>query len=191
MQLIFVRHGETDMNQAKKYCGQSDVPLNATGQKQMELLRRKLASYPIDLVVTSDLKRVKESAAILSDAKTDSFSELNELDFGDFEGLTYQEISELFPDAWKTYCDDWQTANFPNGENFPVFYERVMGKLHAEWENWQKLNTVLIVGHLGVLRLIVLFLQKKKIAQYWDADFKQGFYSLWDNESASFTIYNK
>lgn len=191
MQLILVRHGETEMNKRKQYGGQTDVSLNDTGEIQMQQLKEKLASYSFDLVVTSDLKRVKESAAILSDTKVVHFSELNELNFGDFEGHTYQEINALFPVAWEAYCHDWQTADFPNGENFSLFYKRVMGKIEAEWSNWQNLNTVLIVGHLGVLRLITLFLQKKQITQYWDADFKQGCYSLWDNDSARFLILNK
>ncbi|AHI55628.1 alpha-ribazole phosphatase [Listeria ivanovii] len=191
MHLVLVRHGETDMNLEKRYGGQTDVPLNDIGKRQMQQLKEKLANYTFDLVVTSDLVRVKESAAILSGAKKVHFPELNELNFGDFEGYTYQEINELFPAAWKAYCDDWQTADFPNGENFSLFKERVMGKIAAEWDLWQKLDRVLIVGHLGVLRLISLFLQNQKIAQYWDTDFKQGYYSLWDNESASFLISNK
>ncbi|HAM3418910.1 TPA: alpha-ribazole phosphatase, partial [Listeria monocytogenes] len=86
MQLIFVRHGETDWNVAKKYCGQLDVALNENGIRQMEQLREKLENYSIDLVVTSDLMRVKQSANILSNAKTLRFPALNEMNFGDFEG---------------------------------------------------------------------------------------------------------
>ncbi|MBC1543622.1 alpha-ribazole phosphatase [Listeria cossartiae] len=191
MQLIFVRHGETDWNVAKKYCGQLDVALNEHGVRQMEQLREKLGKYSVDLVVTSDLTRVKQSANILSNAKTLRFSTLNEMDFGDFEGYTYQEISAKFPEAWDEYCNNWQTALFPNGESFPIFYERVVTILEAEMEKWQQHDTVLLVGHLGVLRVIALFLQKQTIAQYWDIDFKQGCYSLWDNQSQRFLISNQ
>ncbi|EAG3840851.1 alpha-ribazole phosphatase [Listeria monocytogenes] len=191
MQLIFVRHGETDWNVAKKYCGQLDVALNENGVRQMEQLREKLEDYSVDLVVTSDLTRVKQSANILSNAKVVRFSSLNEMDFGDFEGYTYQEISTKFPEAWNEYCNNWQTALFPNGESFPIFYERVVATLEAEMEKWQQFDTVLLVGHLGVLRVIALFLQKQTIAQYWDIDFKQGCYSLWDNKSQRFLISNQ
>ncbi|EMV4562574.1 histidine phosphatase family protein, partial [Listeria monocytogenes] len=79
MQLIFARHGETDWNVAKKYCGQLDVPLNEHGVQQMKHLREKLEDYSFDLVVTSDLMRVKQSANILSNAKTVRFPALNEM----------------------------------------------------------------------------------------------------------------
>lgn len=191
MQLVFVRHGETDWNVAKKYCGQLDVPLNEHGVQQMEQLREKLDKYSVDLVVTSDLTRVKQSANILSNDEALRFSALNEMDFGDFEGYTYQEISAKFPEAWDEYCNNWQTALFPNGESFPLFYARVVAKFEVEMERWQQLDTVLLVGHLGVLRVIALFLQKQTIAQYWDIDFKQGYYSLWDSESQRFLISNR
>ncbi|MDT0013436.1 alpha-ribazole phosphatase [Listeria cossartiae] len=191
MQLVFVRHGETDWNVAKKYCGQLDVPLNEHGVQQMEQLREKLDKYSVDLVVTSDLTRVKQSANILSNDEALRFSALNEMDFGDFEGYTYQEISAKFPEAWDEYCNNWQTALFPNGESFPIFYERVIATFEAEMEKWQQFDTVLLVGHLGVLRVIALFLQKQTIVQYWDVDFKQGYYSLWDSESQRFLISNR
>ncbi|ELY0811564.1 alpha-ribazole phosphatase [Listeria monocytogenes] len=191
MQLIFARHGETDWNVAKKYCGQLDVPLNEHGVQQMKHLREKLEDYSFDLVVTSDLMRVKQSANILSNAKTVRFPALNEMNFGDFEGYTYQEISTKFPKAWNEYCNNWQTTLFPNGESFPIFYERVVEVLEVEMEKWQQIDTVLLAGHLGVLRVIALFLQKQTIAQYWDVDFKQGCYSLWDNKSQRFIISNQ
>ncbi|MBF2392035.1 alpha-ribazole phosphatase [Listeria marthii] len=191
MQLIFVRHGETDWNVAKKYCGQLDVALNEHGVQQMEQLREKLDKYSVDLVVTSNLTRVKQSANILKRVRPICFPAFNEMDFGDFEGYTYQEISAKFPEAWDEYCNNWQTASFPNGESFPIFYERVIATFEAEMEKWQQFDRVLLVGHLGVLRVIALFLQKQTIAQYWDADFKQGCYSLWDSESQCFLISNQ
>lgn len=156
-----MRHGETDWNVAKKYCGQLDVALNENGIRQMEQLREKLENYSIDLVVTSDLMRVKQSANILSNAKTLRFPALNEMNFGDFEGYTYQEISTKFPKAWNEYCNNWQTALFSNGESFPIFYERVVAILEEEMEKWQQLDAVLLVGHLGVLRVIALFYKNK------------------------------
>ncbi|MBF2612835.1 alpha-ribazole phosphatase [Listeria welshimeri] len=191
MRLIFVRHGETDLNLARKYCGQLDVGLNEHGIQQMELLREKLDSYSFDLVITSDLLRAHQSAEILTDVKAFCFPAFNEMDFGDFEGYTYQEISAKFPLDWDNYCNNWQTAIFPNGESFPIFYDRVIATFMEEWKKWQQFDTVLFVGHLGVLRVIALFLQKQKIAFYWDNDFKQGTYSLWDNESQRFVILNQ
>lgn len=191
MRLIFVRHGETDLNLARKYCGQLDVGLNEHGVQQMELLREKLDSYSIDLVITSDLLRAHQSAEILTDVKAFGFPAFNEMDFGDFEGYTYQEISAKFPLDWDNYCNNWQTAIFPNGESFPIFYDRVIAAFMEEWKKWQQFDTVLFVGHLGVLRVIALFLQKQKITFYWDNDFKQGTYSLWDNESQRFVILNQ
>ena len=63
--LTLVRHGETDWNRVHRFQGQLDVPLNATGLLQAAPLAERLADEPFDLIVSSDLMRVRQTAAPL------------------------------------------------------------------------------------------------------------------------------
>ena len=96
-EVIFIRHGETDFNKAKLYFGHSDPDLNATGMEQLRntrVLLEKREKTP-DIVFSSDLKRCTQSMEILGiDKKVEKIltEELRELNFGIFEGKTYEEI---------------------------------------------------------------------------------------------------
>ena len=91
MKLILVRHGETDWNKERRYQGQTDLELNETGKRQVEMLRNRLADTPIDLVYVSDLKRAMVSAQVITrgrDIIMASRQALREINFGEFEGKT-------------------------------------------------------------------------------------------------------
>ena len=96
-EVIFIRHGETDFNKAKLYFGHSDPDLNATGMEQLRntrFLLEKREKTP-DIVFSSDLKRCTQSMEILridKRVKKILTEELREVNFGIFEGKTYEEI---------------------------------------------------------------------------------------------------
>lgn len=65
MKLYVARHGQTDYNQQKKFYGSSDVPLNANGRKDAAKLADKFEALPLELIVTSDLKRAGKLPGLL------------------------------------------------------------------------------------------------------------------------------
>ena len=90
LQLLLIRHGTTDANQESLFLGQSDVPLNATGRREADAVGRRLATPPLDRVVTSDLSRARETAdAIVRHHATpvplSLDPRLREMHLGDFE----------------------------------------------------------------------------------------------------------
>jgi broad specificity phosphatase PhoE len=97
MKFLLIRHGQTDWNLAQRFQGQSDIPLNEVGKKQAMALADRLTNESINIVYSSDLQRAIETSKIImqmSDCKPDLHPDqrLREVNFGDWEGLTYDEI---------------------------------------------------------------------------------------------------
>ncbi|MHB0939990.1 MAG: histidine phosphatase family protein, partial [Armatimonadota bacterium] len=118
MKLYLIRHGQTDWNLAQRFQGQSDIPLNEIGRRQANALADRLSSQPFEVAYSSDLQRALETAKVIAgdrlEIKTDL--RLREMDFGDWEGATYNKIKEECPGALTTWEDDVYKNAPPNGE---------------------------------------------------------------------------
>jgi broad specificity phosphatase PhoE len=99
--LLLVRHGETDWNRQLRIQGSSDTELNETGREQARRLARELDGTRLDAVWSSDLRRARETAAIVAEPRGLEVRldpDLRERSFGSWEGLTRAEIDERFAD---------------------------------------------------------------------------------------------
>ena len=92
--LILVRHGQTDMNVEGIYFGWLDPALNEKGREQGERAKEVLRKISYDNIYSSDLKRASETARLVNYLKKELVLDkrLRELNFGIFEGLSYEEI---------------------------------------------------------------------------------------------------
>ena len=158
--LLLVRHGDTVLNSAERYWGQTDVELSAAGIKQAERLRDRLAVEGIDAVYSSNLKRALATAHIIASShRLDVIvrEELREVNFGKLEGLTFREIDELYPEVTEAWSN-WSLAfEFPGGESVSELDARVskfLGKLQEHTSE----ETILIVAHSAPLRLLICHL---------------------------------
>jgi len=156
--LLLVRHGETELNSAQRYWGATDVKLGALGMGQAERLRDHLATERISAIYSSSLQRAlttAETIATRHQLPITPCAELREINFGQVEGLNYEEIGQLFPElAAKMNLPRDLDLQFPGGESLAEMGHRVIGFLdrlvkHTEGE------TVLIVAHTGVLRILI------------------------------------
>ena len=122
---MLLRHGQTIWNAEHRFQGQTDIPLDETGEAQAERAARLLAALRPDLIVSSDLQRATATAAPLAritglDIRTDK--DLRERSGGSWEGLNDKEIAERFPAeraAW----------NPPDGEAAAAVADRVHAAL--------------------------------------------------------------
>ncbi len=103
-QLILLRHGETEWSRSGRHTGRTDVPLTAAGQAAAARLAGWLGRRPIGLVLTSPASRAARTAALagLASAKTDD--DLQEWDYGGYEGLTTKQIRAQRP-GWYLWRD--------------------------------------------------------------------------------------
>lgn len=94
--LYIIRHGETEFNKTKRLQGRGiNASLNEKGRLQADAVAAELQSYPIQKIVTSSLVRTHESAQPLAESKNiniESWAELDEMSFGDFEGEPFYEV---------------------------------------------------------------------------------------------------
>jgi len=107
---VLWRHGQTTWNAERRFQGQSDIPLDATGQAQAQRAARLLAGLRPDMIVSSDLSRAANTAAPLArltglDVILDK--DLRERHGGQWEGLTDTEIRARFPAEHAT----WKVSN--------------------------------------------------------------------------------
>ena len=177
MRLLLARHGQTDWNVAQRFQGQSDVPLNEIGRQQADALADRLSTQPIDIVYCSDLQRALETANIIvrgsgcPSARTSQpnlhlDSRLREMNFGEWEGLTYREIKQTDPAALAAWKSDISTTAAPNGETLNQLTARVqsvLNDLHAQHAD----KTILIVAHGGVLQTLLCLALNLNPTMYW------------------------
>ena len=147
------RHGQTVWNAERRFQGQSDIPLDETGQAQAERAARLLAALRPDLIVSSDLSRAAGTAAALArltGLEVVLDKDLRERSGGSWEGLTDTEIRTRYPVEHASWTP-------PDGEPSAVVAERVAGALHraAEAVSGPGMTTGLAVvaSHGAALRL--------------------------------------
>ncbi len=155
--LLLVRHGITESNSARKFVGYSDVELSTAGYRQVERLRERLVDDKIDAVYSSDLSRALVTAEVISsEHKVDIVTcpELREVNYGNVEGLTFEEISRLYPEVAESLTNFSLRLKFPGGEDFEAFIERA-SKFLDKLKRHTPSQTILIVSHSGPLRVLV------------------------------------
>ncbi|MGD8997047.1 MAG: alpha-ribazole phosphatase [Anaerolineae bacterium] len=167
--LLLARHGETAWNSARRYQGQTDVPLNEAGRHQANALAQRLSGEGLDAIYASDLLRALETATAIAafhDAHIQADPRLREIAFGDWEGLTSEEIKEQNPGLLTAWHDDPLHASSPGGETLNQVAHRARAAL-AEITARNPDRTVLIVAHGGILRVLVCLALEVSPAAYW------------------------
>lgn len=148
MDIIFVRHGRTESNEKGVYGGFMDTPLSFQGAADAKSAAKLLEGKAFDRVYLSPLKRAVQTAKILGfEGKCDN--RLREINFGIFEGLSYKDILERYPDEAKSWTSDYLNYRIPKGESLMDVYKRVSSFLS---DISKDKGTVLIIAHEGVIK---------------------------------------
>lgn len=165
--LILIRHGITDWNLEKRYCGRRDIKLNAEGKQQARLLERRLKEEKIQGVYASDRMRAMQTAKIIfKGLKIKKAPGLREISFGSFEGSTCAEIMRETPGIYKRWLKDPFKINIPKGERLNNFKKRVVTTF-KEIISLNPGKTIAVVCHGGVLSIFINeILKKRKLFRY-------------------------
>ncbi len=157
--LLILRHAQSTWNAQGRWQGQADPPLTARGECQARLAAKRLSSEePFDLVVSSDLSRAVQTAALMntelgSVAPHEIESSLREYDVGAWSGHTRAEIEAKWP-GYLNRFGEGQLDVPPGGESRADFDERVAeaGRWVAARAHAGGSRRVLVVAHGGVVR---------------------------------------
>lgn len=152
--LILVRHGETEGQSSIRYYGVTDVPLSDLGREQIRAAKDRIPGETYDAVWASTLCRSWEAARIIApEAPIRLEFDFREIDFGDWEGLTREEIEAVDPDGFAEWQASDSDFHFPGGESRADFRARIArgyARLRASGE-----KSVLVVAHKGVVRTLL------------------------------------
>ncbi len=148
--IVLVRHGETDWNRERRFQGHADQPLNEAGRRQAGELADLLDGDRLAAVYTSPLRRARETAAIVAahvGLEAHELEALREIDVGDWQGLTIEEIRTRFPEradvAWRSGWENGETHGELDARVIPAL--RGLAGRHAG-------ESVLGVTHAGPIR---------------------------------------
>lgn len=166
--LIMVRHGVTKWNEDKRYIGSTDLGLTDRGLAQAKAASGYLAKESIPKIYTSEFKRARQTANIIAEphnAEVFVLPDLNEIDFGKWEGLTFEQIE----DGWPDFVSRWlanEEGYPPDGESIIGFYERAKSAIE-QVINKESEGTIVIVAHAGTIKLILCNLLGLSVQDIW------------------------
>lgn len=153
--ICLIRHGETDWNAMGKIQGKTDIPLNENGKRQAQQCRDYLKDSNWDIIVTSPLKRAKQTAFIINEAlqlQVVEMAEFMERSFGDAEGKTREERAILYPDQ-----------QYPNQESREELVNRIMNGLEKILVQFPDLK-VLLVAHGAVIHTLLTVVSEDQLS---------------------------
>jgi alpha-ribazole phosphatase/probable phosphoglycerate mutase len=153
--ILLVRHGRTDWNDAHRFQGRTDVPLNATGLAQAEKTAARLAAWPIDVIYTSPMTRARETAAAIAAPHGKSpvvLDDLAEVNFGSWEGLFLEDIRKREGDRLQKWLENPFFCMPEDAETWDSI--RVRAERVKETVLRSSNERAVMVSHGGVIRAL-------------------------------------
>ena len=188
--IILIRHGETDWNTEQVFRGRIDVPLNRVGLSQAEAVGLSLKDRDIDALYSSPLKRAFETAHMV--AKGRNLEVLSEEDFIDinfglWQGISHQEVKADFKDLYARWINEPHKVTFPEGESLGEVKVRSQKALDTIVKN-NPGRTVAIVSHRVVNKVLLCTVLGFDLSYFWNIrqdtcavngfEYKEGRYHL-------------
>jgi len=150
--IVLIRHGKTCM--AGRFCGRSDPELNAVGKREAVHVAENVSKLDIERIYSSDLRRASQTAKAIAQRTgiaIDCLTGLREIDFGQWEGLTWNEIEVQFPHEADLWLQEFPSRSAPGGETYTAFTARVETAIAALLCEAVGM-TIAVVTHRGVMR---------------------------------------
>jgi len=193
--LTLIRHGALDSKLDGCYVGRLDVPLSAAGKQQAHTLAKRMQDAQVDALWCSPALRAKETAQPIAERlQLDCciVDELIEVDFGRWEGLTFEQISAADPEL----VTEWAAMNedfcFPEGESQREFWRRV--NTIAEQISDCEHRHLALVSHGGVIRRLLCLLLGWPQQDYLKIEIARGGFatlSLYSEGAVLTGLYNE
>ena len=168
--LILIRHGETDWNRQEIWQGQTDIPLNETGEQQALAMAQRLQDQGIQAIVSSDLRRAKRTAEVLGEMTNLPVlldERLREINLGDWEGLHISAILAQYPDLFRRReLDPWRIA-VPNGESALQVRSRALAAV-ADIQRRFRCQRVAVVSHGFLIAVLIAEFRPHPFGSLWE-----------------------
>jgi len=163
MRIYFLRHGETDWNVARRIQGRTDIALNANGVMQARRWRHFFDRILLAGVYSSSLSRAMETAVLATSRPPCVIDELNERNYGEWEGRVWNDIADHDPD----FDRRWRRADSspPGGESRLEMHARVYQAMDSIVASHDKNSELLVVAHGGSGKAVLGYANKMSIEE--------------------------
>ena len=197
IKIYLIRHGLTETNKQQRFVGWSDVPLAPEGFLQVERLAErlaeKLAAEPIAGFYSSDLLRAKQTAEAIGNRlglEPVTSLMLREINFGDWEMLTYDEISSGYGEELKLWFEDPYFNTPPRGENFTTVCLRFRSYIDEITAGITE-GAFIIVSHGGAITSFLHYCRdgNQKSDGLWDLKLDNASISLVEKKAGTAGVY--
>ncbi|HPW45152.1 MAG TPA: histidine phosphatase family protein [bacterium] len=159
LEILLVRHGQTDWNVEKRVMGRLDVPLNDIGKKQAEGIAQYLASAKIDAIHASPVLRAAQTAQAIASKhpkiKIIMDERLSEINYGDWVKKSFADVEREYPEVWKNYHLKPAKVEIPGGESIADVAKRTKELIDDVISSYSK-GRVVFVSHADVIKVALL-----------------------------------
>jgi broad specificity phosphatase PhoE len=158
--LFLVRHAEVEAKYQRVFGGKIDMNLSPLGHEQAGALAKWLKRQPLDAVYASPMKRVQQTLAPFANhgaSKPVILPNLHEVDFGDWTGLSWEQVQEKFGIGAFQWLDQLELGAIPNAENTRTYRARIEPCLQTILQQSPQQN-IAVFCHGGVIRMLLAIL---------------------------------
>lgn len=168
--LYLIRHGQTEWNKKLTFRGRIDIPLNEQGRREAEAIAEALKDKNIDAIYASPLRRSMETAQPTAEffrLETVPVKGLIDINYGDWEGLTFSEVKKRYKDDYEQWEKRPDLVRFPNGETLDEVTERSFAAFKGIIaENPGK--SILMVPHRVINKVLLCALLGLGNSHFWE-----------------------
>jgi broad specificity phosphatase PhoE len=194
VEIILVRHGETDFNASEKFRGRVDVPLNDIGLRQAQLLGEYLRDEKIDIVYSGPLHRAVRTAEAIAaphGLAVNIVANLNDIDCGDWQGLTVAEVKEKYPALYQDWLAMPEQVRLPGGETLEDVRSRVVPFVQDAVMRCGE-GRIVLVSHRVVHKVLICTLLGLGNGSFWSFKLDTGGITrfVYDGDRAVLTAHN-
>ncbi len=196
MDLYLVRHGETESNIERRYQGWTESPLSQAGIRQAEKAAHFLGRQNLSGLYCSDLSRAFHTARVIgssSGLKPEATPLLREINFGSWEGMTFDEIEQQYGTDIRNWLDDPFKRSAPGGETLDQVCARMKSFLEHLEQQASDGQSVAAVSHGGSIRALLFDVIGMSTASFWDLKVENASISLVRKENGRYKVayYNR
>lgn len=170
VRIILIRHGQTEWNRIERFRGRVDLPLDDVGLRQAEAVGRRMAlEWELAAVYASPLARAVQTAEAIAtacDLAVQPLPGVIDIDYGEWQGLSPQEVSERYPELYRAWLAAPQTVHIPGGESLDDVRCRGMAALD-EVISGNPGRTIALVSHTVVNRVLLLSILGLDNSRFW------------------------
>jgi broad specificity phosphatase PhoE len=188
--VYLVRHGQTEWNKKLTFRGKIDIPLNETGHREAKAISEALKDKNIEVIYTSPLRRsieTTEPIAKLFHLEIVPIQGLVDISYGEWEGLTFNEVKKRYSDQYKKWEKRPDLVRFPNGETL----NEVRDRSFRAFKNIVKENpgkSILIIPHRVINKVLICSILGLSNSHFWEIKQDTGCINLIEYSNERFTL---